>query len=60
MAYVGAVRLSPWMKPYYRDHMRRVRRAKDLLLVSTLSVVFHNSAITSWRSQRKALLTLSK
>eukprot|EP00972_Heterocapsa_arctica_P036478 5368555-Heterocapsa_arctica.AAC.1 len=38
MAYVGAVRLSPWIKPYYLDHMNRVRRAKDLLfLVSTLS-----------------------
>eukprot|EP00972_Heterocapsa_arctica_P052378 7705313-Heterocapsa_arctica.AAC.1 len=41
MAVAGAVRLSPWMKPYYRDTMHRVRRAKDLLLlVNTLSVVF--------------------
>eukprot|EP00972_Heterocapsa_arctica_P092575 13652374-Heterocapsa_arctica.AAC.1 len=61
MAYVGAVRLSPWMRPYYRDHMHRVRRTKDLLLlVNTLSAFFHNSALTSWLSQRKALLTLSK
>eukprot|EP00972_Heterocapsa_arctica_P030885 4544151-Heterocapsa_arctica.AAC.1 len=38
MAYVGAVRLSPGIKRYYRDHMLHVRRAKDfLLLVSTLT-----------------------
>eukprot|EP00972_Heterocapsa_arctica_P082205 12116793-Heterocapsa_arctica.AAC.1 len=41
MAYVGAVSLSLWIKPYFRDNLHYVRRAKDLpLLVCTLSVVF--------------------
>eukprot|EP00972_Heterocapsa_arctica_P073824 10898502-Heterocapsa_arctica.AAC.1 len=41
MAFAGPVRLSPWIKPFYRDTLHQVRRAKDLpLLVSILSVVF--------------------
>eukprot|EP00972_Heterocapsa_arctica_P083853 12356699-Heterocapsa_arctica.AAC.1 len=41
MALAGSVRLSPWIKPYYRDTLHHVRRAKDLpLLVCLLSVVF--------------------
>jgi hypothetical protein len=42
VAFADPVRLSPWIKPYYRDTLHRVRRAKDLpLLACLLSVVFH-------------------
>eukprot|EP00972_Heterocapsa_arctica_P026108 3845749-Heterocapsa_arctica.AAC.1 len=41
MVTAGTVRPSPWIKPYYRETMSHVRRAKDLLLlVRTLGVVF--------------------
>eukprot|EP00972_Heterocapsa_arctica_P081178 11962773-Heterocapsa_arctica.AAC.1 len=41
MAFAGPVRLAPWMKPYYRDTLHHVRRAKELrLLACLLSVVF--------------------
>eukprot|EP00972_Heterocapsa_arctica_P046057 6794477-Heterocapsa_arctica.AAC.1 len=41
MAFAGPVRLTPWIKPYFRDTLHHDRRAKDLpLLVCTLSVVF--------------------
>ena len=41
MVVTGPVRLSPWVRPYYRDTLHHVRRAKDLpLLACLLSVVF--------------------
>eukprot|EP00972_Heterocapsa_arctica_P055303 8160332-Heterocapsa_arctica.AAC.1 len=41
MVFAGPVRLSPRIKPYYRDNLHHIRRAKDLaLLVCILSVVF--------------------
>eukprot|EP00972_Heterocapsa_arctica_P034357 5059757-Heterocapsa_arctica.AAC.1 len=36
MAFAGPVRLSPWIKPYYRDTLHNVRRAKDLPLLFVL------------------------
>ena len=42
VAFADPVRLSPWIKPYYRDTLHHVRRAKDIpLLACLLSVVFH-------------------
>ena len=41
MVVTGPVRLFPWVRPYYRDTLHHVRRAKDLpLLACLLSMVF--------------------